>query len=90
VLRGLEQLAERHRDVVFRVVARIVGNDEAQDVTHGTRVAILHRLGRCADDIPTGAWLMCARQPAVRPVTPSGRVAPLDATSRARPEPQRP
>src|SRR4051794_22950912 len=61
--RGSEQLVGRHRDVVFRLVARIVGDDEAEDVTQGTLVETVHRLGRFGDH------LRCARGAAVRAPT---------------------
>ncbi|MBV9803273.1 MAG: hypothetical protein JO130_08795, partial [Solirubrobacterales bacterium] len=35
-LTAFEQLVERHRDIVFRVAARIVGPDDAEDVSQDT------------------------------------------------------
>ena len=32
-LRAFERLVERHRDTVYRVAARVAGEDDADDVT---------------------------------------------------------
>jgi hypothetical protein len=68
-LRGSSRSPSAPRDGVFRVVARIVGDDEAEDVTHDTLVVALHRLGRCVTACPAHAGLMCVRQPPVTPMT---------------------
>jgi RNA polymerase sigma-70 factor, ECF subfamily len=43
-LAAFEQLVERHRDIVFRVAARIVGADDAEDVSQDTFLRAFHRL----------------------------------------------
>ena len=81
-LHAFEQLVERHRDVVFRVVARFVRDDEAEDVTQDTFLRAFHRLDRFRGDAPFRSWLLrIAHNTAVTSVTRSGRVAthPLEA-----------
>ena len=46
-MHAFEQLVERRRDVVFRVVARLVASDqEAEDFTQDTFLRAFHRLER--------------------------------------------
>lgn len=82
-LRAFERLVERHRDVVFRVVARIVGSEqEAEDVTQDTLLRAFHRLDRYRGEAPFRTWLLqIAHNTAVTYVTRTGRVdtQPLDA-----------
>jgi RNA polymerase sigma factor (sigma-70 family) len=81
-LHAFEQLVERHRDVVFRVVMRFVGSDhEAEDLTQDTFLRAFHRLERYRGEAPFRTWLLrIAHNTAVTYVTRSGRVAthPLD------------
>jgi RNA polymerase sigma-70 factor (ECF subfamily) len=76
-LRAFETLVERHRDVVFRVTARIVGSDgEAEDVTQDAFLRAFHRLERYRGDAPFRSWLLrIAHNTAVTHVTRSGRRA---------------
>jgi RNA polymerase sigma-70 factor, ECF subfamily len=81
-LRAFEQLVERHRDVVFRVVARFVGDEDAEDVTQDTFLRAFHRLDRFRGDAPFRSWLLrIAHNTAVTDMTRTGRVdtRPLDA-----------
>jgi RNA polymerase sigma-70 factor (ECF subfamily) len=58
-LRAFDTLVERHRDVVFRVTARIVGSDEeAEDATQDTFLRAFHRLERYRGDAPFRTWLL--------------------------------
>src|SRR4051794_40746115 len=57
-LRAFERLVERYRDVVYRVAARITGEDEAEDVTQDTFLRAYHRLGRYRGRGPFRAWLL--------------------------------
>ena len=41
---AFEQLVDRHRTVVFRVAARVVGPDEADDVSQDALLRAYHRL----------------------------------------------
>jgi RNA polymerase sigma-70 factor, ECF subfamily len=76
-LRAFEQLVERHRDVVFRVIARLVDDDaEAEDLTQDTFLRAFHRLERYRGDAPFRSWLLrIAHNTAVTYVTRSGRAA---------------
>jgi RNA polymerase sigma-70 factor, ECF subfamily len=57
-LRSFEQLVERYRDVVFRVVARVTGDDAAEDVTQDVFLRAYHRLDRFRAEGPFRAWLL--------------------------------
>lgn len=56
--RAYEELVERHRDVVFRVAARIVGPDEADDVAQDSLVRAYYRLDQYHGGGPFRAWLL--------------------------------
>ena len=49
-LSAFEGLVERHRDVVYRVAARIVGPDDASDVSQDAFLRAFHRLDQLAGD----------------------------------------
>src|SRR4051794_14009398 len=57
-LRAFEQLVDRHRDVVLRVAARIVGEDEAEDVAQDVFLRAYHRLGRWRGEGRFRTWLL--------------------------------
>ncbi len=57
-LRAFEALVERYRDVVFRVVARVTGDVEAEDVTQDVFLRAYHRLDRFRGDGPFRSWLL--------------------------------
>ncbi len=82
-LQAFEQLVERHRDVVFRVVARLVADDHvAEDLTQDTFLRAFHRLEHYRGEAPFRSWLLrIAHNTAVTHVTRAGRFAahPLDA-----------
>jgi len=82
-LRAFDTLVERHRDVVFRVTARIVGSDEAaEDVTQDAFLRAFHRLERYRGDAPFRTWLLrIAHNTAVTYVTRSGRTAAQPLTA---------
>jgi RNA polymerase sigma-70 factor (ECF subfamily) len=73
---AFESLVERHRDVVFRVAARIVGRDNADDVSQDAFLRAFHRLGRFRGDASFRAWLLQITHNAA-----------VDHLSRHRPEP---
>lgn len=56
--RAFEELVERHRDAVFRVAARVVGRQEAEDVSQEAFVRAYHRLGRWRGEGRFRAWLL--------------------------------
>ena len=57
-LAAFEQLVERHRDVVFRVAARVVGREEAQDVSQDAFLRAFHRLDRFRGEGTFKSWLL--------------------------------
>ncbi len=57
-LNAFEQLVQRHRDVVFRVAARIVGPDDAEDVSQDAFLRAYHRLDRFKATAPFRSWLL--------------------------------
>jgi RNA polymerase sigma-70 factor (ECF subfamily) len=76
-LRAFERIVERHRDVVFRVIARLVADDaEAEDLTQDTFLRAFHRLERYRGDAPFRSWLLrIAHNTAVTYVTQAGRLS---------------
>ncbi len=65
-LAAFEQLVERYRDVVFRVAARIVGPEEAADVSQDAFLRAFHRLDRFEQAAPFRGWLLQITQNAAR------------------------
>lgn len=57
-LAAFEELVERHRAVVHRVAARIVGREEADDVAQETFLRAYHRLNRFRGDSAFRSWLL--------------------------------
>jgi RNA polymerase sigma-70 factor (ECF subfamily) len=75
-LSAFEQLVDRHRPVVVRVAARIVGPEDAEDVSQDAFLRAFHRLDRFRGDAPFRAWLLRITHNAA-----------LDHLARRRPEP---
>ena len=57
-LAAFEQLVDRHRPVVIRVAARIVGSGDAEDVSQDAFLRAFHRLGDFRGDAPFRSWLL--------------------------------
>jgi RNA polymerase sigma-70 factor (ECF subfamily) len=57
-LSAFEALVDRHRPVVIRVAARIVGSEEAEDVSQDAFLRAFHRLDRFRGDAPFRSWLL--------------------------------
>lgn len=57
-LRAFEHLVRRHRDVVVRVAARIVGDEEAEDIAQDAFLRAYHRLERWRGEGPFRTWLL--------------------------------
>ena len=57
-LEAFASLVERHRDVVFRVAARIVGPEDAADVSQDAFLRAFNRLDRFRGEGPFRAWLL--------------------------------
>jgi RNA polymerase sigma-70 factor (ECF subfamily) len=79
-LSAFEELARRHRDIVFRTAARIVGPTEAEDVTQDAFLRAFHRLDQYRGTAAFRTWLLQIAQNAAlnnlalvrrRPVEPT-------------------
>jgi RNA polymerase sigma-70 factor, ECF subfamily len=57
-LPAFEELVDRYRSVVFRVAARIVGPDDAEDVSQDTFLRAFHRLGQYRGTAAFRTWLL--------------------------------
>lgn len=57
-LGAFERLVERHRGIVFRVAARIVGPEDAEDVSQDTFLRAFHRLGQYRGTASFRTWLL--------------------------------
>ena len=57
-LGSFETLVERHRDVVYRVAARIVGAADAEDVAQDAFLRAFHRLSLFRGESSFRAWLL--------------------------------
>jgi len=57
-LSAFEQLVERHRVIVFRVAARIVGPDDAEDVSQDAFLRAFHRLDQYRGTARFRTWLL--------------------------------
>ena len=75
-LGAFESLVERHRDVVFRVAARVVGPEDAEDVSQDAFLRAFHRLDRFRGEGAFRSWLLQITHNAA-----------LSAIGRRRPEP---
>jgi RNA polymerase sigma-70 factor, ECF subfamily len=92
-LRAFERIVERHRDVVYRVIARLVADDaEAEDLTQDTFLRAFHRLERYRGDAPFRTWLLrIAHNAAVTHVTSRRAAAqPLEVVQEQLPDPGTP
>jgi RNA polymerase sigma-70 factor (ECF subfamily) len=72
-------LVERHRDVVFRVASRIVGLDEAADVSQDAFLRAFHRLPDFKGDAPFRTWLLQITHNAAINAATRRRPQPVDA-----------
>ena len=75
-LDAFESLVERHREAVARVAARVVGPDEAEDVSQDAFLRAFHRLDRFRGESTFQAWL-----------TRIAHNAAINAIARKRPDP---
>jgi RNA polymerase sigma-70 factor (ECF subfamily) len=57
-LKAFEALVERHRAVVVRVAARVVGPQDAEDVAQDAFLRAFHRLERFRGDATFRTWLL--------------------------------
>ncbi len=73
-LAAFEELVGRYRGVVFRVAARVVGPDDAEDVSQDTFLRAFHRLEQYRGTAAFRTWLLqIAQNTALNALAWSGR-----------------
>jgi len=87
-LGAFEALVERHRDVVFRVAARIAGRNDAEDVSQDAFLRAFHRLRRFRADASFRAWLLQITHNAAVDHLARRRIEPVEEPDRER-DPER-
>jgi RNA polymerase sigma-70 factor, ECF subfamily len=76
---AFERLVTRHSDVVLRVAARIVGEDDAADVAQDSFLRAFHRLAAFRGEAPFRTWLLrIAHNSALDALARRRRERPLD------------
>ena len=80
-LESFAALVERHRDVVYRVAARVVGPDEASDVSQDAFLRAFHRLDQLSDAGGFRPWLLQITHNAAVSNISRRRPEPIDPTS---------
>jgi RNA polymerase sigma-70 factor, ECF subfamily len=78
-LRAFEHLVHRHRMVVLRVAARVVGEDDADDVAQDAFLRAFHRLDRFRGDAPFRSWLLSITYNAALTSARRRELAPTDS-----------
>jgi RNA polymerase sigma-70 factor, ECF subfamily len=86
---AFEELVERHRDVVFRTAARIVGRDEAEDVTQDAFLRAFHRLEQYRGTAAFRTWLLQITQNAALNTLARARRRPAEGDAEAPDVPDR-
>jgi RNA polymerase sigma-70 factor (ECF subfamily) len=79
-LGSFEVLVERHRDVVYRVAARIVGHDEASDVSQDAFLRAFNRLDQLSGEGGFRPWLLQITHNAALSNVSRRRPEPVDPT----------
>ena len=72
-LSAFGELVERHRGIVFRTAARIVGREEAEDVTQDAFLRAFHRLEQYRGTAAFRTWLLQITQNAALNSLAQGR-----------------
>jgi RNA polymerase sigma-70 factor, ECF subfamily len=80
-LAAFEELVERHRDIVFRTAARIVGPGEAEDVTQDAFLRAFHRLDQYRGTAAFRTWLLQIAQNAALNTLARARRRPAEPAS---------
>src|SRR5918998_4832980 len=80
-LAAFEELVDRHRAVVVRVAAAIVGSDDAEDVSQDAFLRAFHRLERFRGDAPFHSWLLRITHNAALDHLERRRAEPVDPTT---------
>lgn len=86
-LGAFESIVERHRDVVFRVAARIVGPEEADDVSQDAFLRAFHRLSSFKGEAPFRSWLLQITHHAAINAATRRRPVPVDTEREQAAEP---
>lgn len=86
-LAAFEELVERHREVVFRVAARVVGPDEAEDVSQDAFLRAFHRLDRFRGEGVFRSWLLQIAHNAALTAIGRRRPEPIEEIEGLEPEP---
>ena len=84
-LAAFRTLVERHRDVVYRVAARIVGEADAEDVTQDAFLRAFHRLSLFRGESSFRSWLLRIAHNASLNALARRRDAPVEDVERAFP-----
>jgi RNA polymerase sigma-70 factor (ECF subfamily) len=84
---AFETLVERHRDVVVRVAARVVGADEAEDVAQEAFLRAFHRLPQFRGESAFRAWLLRIAQNTALNLLARHRPEPVAEPPETRPRP---
>lgn len=87
-LEAFAALVDRHRDVVFRVAARIVGAEDAADVSQDAFLRAFNRLDRFRGEGPFRAWLLQITHNAALREAGVRRPEPVDPEQAAHDEPE--
>ena len=77
-LGAFETLVERHRAVVYRVAARVVGEKDAEDVAQDAFLRAFHRLSLFRGESPFRAWLLRITHNAALNALARRRAEPLE------------
>ncbi len=77
---AFEDLVDRHRHIVFRTAARIVGPDEAEDVTQDAFLRAFHRLDQFRGTAAFRTWLLQIAQNAALNTLAHARRRPTEPT----------
>lgn len=94
-LSAFEEIVKRHRATVFAVAARIVGPDDAEDVSQDALLRAFNRLARFRREGPFRAWLLqitrntALNALAARRDIPTGEREEVSDRDRQRPPSQR-
>ncbi len=80
-LDAFEELVERHRGIVFRTAARIVGREEAEDVSQDAFLRAFHRLDQYRGTAAFRTWLLQIVQNAALNHIAYGRRRPVAPTA---------
>ena len=77
---AFEQLVLRHREVVYRVAARIVGEADADDVCQDSFMRAFNRLSSFRGESPFRSWLLrITHNTALNVLARSRRVQPIES-----------